>query len=163
MSDSLARLLKIRKFRELTAGIQVHECQAQFQRCLQQQQQQKVQWKQYRCWRLRREQLLFKTLQNKPASSRELDGYRAELVALRQRENLLATELRQTQQTLENASQNLANARLKLRKVTKAKEKLSVYLTICDSAAKHHQEYREERQQEEDNLCSKAMLVCAEQ
>jgi hypothetical protein len=60
----------------------------------QQRQQKQDQWEEYHEWRLNRENALFKTLQNKSASPRELDCYRAELVALREREHGLATELR---------------------------------------------------------------------
>lgn len=136
MNNSLAGLLKIRELRELTAGTQLHQCQAQFQVCLQQQQRQRELLGEYHRWRLDREQALFKTLQNKPASPRELDCYRAELAALRQQEDLLATELRQTAQVLKNASQALANARLNFRKAVKAKEKLCVYQAVQQSNAK---------------------------
>jgi hypothetical protein len=53
---------------------------------------------------------------------------------------------------LENSNQTLIDARSNLRKATKAKEKLSVHLTICASDAKYHQENQEEQEQEDFNL-----------
>ncbi len=158
MSDSLVRLLKIRELRELVAGTHVYQCQVQLQTCLQRQQQQKDQCDRYRYWRLNREKALFKTLQNKPVRSRELECYRAELAALQERENGLATELRQTDQAVENADQALIEARLNLRKTTKAKEKLLVHLSICASDAKYYQENQEEQEQEDFNLCSECFF-----
>lgn len=149
MTALLAELYRIKQLREANALIEVRKRRYHVEECARAKAQKTSELADYRHWRPTREDELFADIRHKPVVLKAVDDYKAALGLLRERENGLADQVKQIEQVLATAKEELTAAEVSHAAALRAKEKFAEFLDIQRREVQRFKDYREDLELEE--------------
>lgn len=152
MKDRFTDLVKVKKLREEDAIRALAKAQEHLRACQQAEAAKRQEQADYKAWRLKEEERLYKEIENKPVQRRKLDEVRADIASFHRKALRLQEEALDCEQQTREAEDSLALAKQARQKAWGEVERFEELNDRFEAEAAKEQERQEEDEMEETSL-----------